>query len=96
MTDTVEEMIREINKELNDLEKSKAVMMNILSYFGGMQVYIPKLETAFRFDFEKKIYESFNGHNHKEVVRQYNITTQKLYEIIRAFQISPKQPDLDF
>lgn len=84
MTETVQEMIDVVDKVLDDRELSKMVVRRILDYFGGMQVYLPKTESAFREEIDEAIYQAFNGHNHKEVVRSFDITIQRLYEIIRA------------
>lgn len=84
MTETVQEMIDVVDKVLDDRELSKMVVRRILDYFGGMQVYLPKTEAAFKEDYDEAIYQAFNGANHREVIRAYGISQQRLYEIIRA------------
>lgn len=84
MTETVQELIDVVDKALNDRELSKMVVRQILDYFGGMQIYLPKTESAFREEIDEAIFQAFNGRNHKEVVRSFDITIQRLYEILRA------------
>ena len=84
MTETVAEMIDVVDDVIEDRELSKMVVMKIIHHFGGMQVYLPRPETAFREDLENTIYAAFNGVNHRDVVREFGITMQRLYEIIRA------------
>lgn len=98
MTENVREMIDVIDGVLKDKKKSKMVMRKILEYFGGMQTYLPRVDTAFREEFDEEIYQAFDGHNHKEVVRTYGITIQRLYEIIRNRRSgkTSSQGSLDF
>lgn len=84
MTETVQEMIDVVDKVLNDRELSKTVVRQILDYFGGMQIYLPKTDRAFREEIDEAVYQAFNGRNHKDVVRSFDITIQRLYEILRA------------
>lgn len=99
MTETVEELIEVVDKVLDDRELTRQVVRRITDYFGGMNIYLPKTETAFKTDIEEAIYQAFTGSNHKEVVRSFNITITHLYEIIRRKrqeQIQASQSRFDF
>ncbi len=83
MTETVEEMVMSVEAVLDDRELSKQVVRQILKDFGGMQVYLPRPESAFRKDDYAAINEAFDGTNARELCREYNITFNTLYKIIR-------------
>lgn len=54
--------------------------------WGGQQVYIPRgthFELSAR---DVEIWESWNGDNVLELCRQYNISKQRLYQIIAAMK----------
>lgn len=62
-----------------------AVYEELLSNWGGQQVYIKKLywgrgSLSGR---DSEMYEKFNGNNHHELAKEYGITLQRVYEIIK-------------
>lgn len=53
---------------------------------GGMSVYIPKgvgLDAILK---HSKIYQDFRGKNHTELAKKYNLSEQRIYQIVRAMQ----------
>jgi len=58
--------------------------------WGGLSVYIPKGMMYALSERDQKIYNNFNGNNHHEICRKYDISLQRLYKVIEA----QKQIDL--
>lgn len=50
---------------------------------GGRNYYLPKGDRIKRALRNKRIYDSFTGHNHRELCQQFQLTEQKIYEILR-------------
>ena len=83
MTETVTEMVDSVEKILDDKDLSKKVIRQLLKDFGGMQVYLPMADSAFRIDDDKTIYDEFDGGNMKEICRKYSMTFNTFYAILR-------------
>lgn len=61
-----------------------AAAEHVRSHWAGQSMYLPK---GMRYDFDRKyleIFEGFNGHNHEELARKYNLTVMRIYQIIKA------------
>jgi len=52
--------------------------------WGGLSVYIPKGTIYALSVRDQQIYDDFNGNNHHEICRKYNISLQWLYKVIAA------------
>lgn len=83
VTETTAEMIESVEKVLGDHEMAKSVVRQILDDFGGMQIYLPMASNAFKDDDDVRIYDDFDGTNHREICRKYNISFATFYNIIR-------------
>lgn len=83
MTENVTEMIESVEKVVNDKELSKKIIKQILNDFGGMQLYLPRVDSAFKEDNDRAIAEEFDGTNTKALCRKYNITFNTLYAVVR-------------
>lgn len=58
--------------------------LKLAQHFAGTGMYFPKLDetlTAFR---NEKIKAEFNGANHKELARKYDLTERWVYEILKT------------
>ncbi len=91
MTETVEEMVMSVNSVLDDWELSKKAVREILKSFGGMQVYLPRPESAFKEDDYAEICEAFDGTNARELCNRYSMSFNTLYTIIRRERDRKKQ-----
>lgn len=61
--------------------------------WGGQLLYIPKDYQANISRRDHQIYAEFNGKNHSELATKYNITTNRIYDIVRQIRKN-NQPDL--
>jgi len=52
--------------------------------WGGIQLYIPKVEQVNIQERNKKIREEFNGHNHYELCKIHNLSLQQVYHILKG------------
>lgn len=50
--------------------------------WGGQQVYIPKNLSSILNERDYAIYQDFNGRNHAELAKKYNVSVQWVYKII--------------
>jgi len=83
MTDTTSEMVESVEQILQDKEKSKAVVRQLLKDFGGMQIYLPLPGSAFREEDEKELYDAYTGDNQRELCRRFGISFNTFYNILR-------------
>ena len=52
--------------------------------WGGLMVYIPKGEKAYPSERDLEIYKRFNGQNRSQLCREFKISTQRLYQIVKT------------
>lgn len=103
MTETAAEMIESVEQVLGDHELARQVVRQLLTDFGGLQIYLPMASNAFKDDDDARIYDDFTGANQREICRKYNISFATLYNIIRrekdrrsGKRVEGLQSDLDF
>lgn len=96
-------MIESVEQVLGDHELARQVVRQLLTDFGGLQIYLPMASSAFKDDDDARIYDDFNGANQREICRKYNISFATLYNIIRrekdrrsSGHVEGLQSDLDF
>jgi len=53
-------------------------------HLGGINIYIPKYEKLIQTYRDNKIYSEFNGANHKELARKYNLTEVWIRKIVQS------------
>lgn len=82
MTENVREMVESVEKVLDDPELSMKVVRQLLDDHGGMQVYLPLAESAFRLEDEAQIYDEFDGANIKEICRKWKKSFTTVYQIL--------------
>lgn len=61
-------------------ETAEELKFEIGLRFGGEQIYIRKLTNERNAD----IYEKFNGNNHKELAKKYDLTERQIYMIVES------------
>ena len=52
--------------------------------FGGMSLYLPKIESALRFWRDEKIKREFDGANVVQLARKYRLTSTRVRQILRG------------
>lgn len=76
---------------------AEAVASRMRSEWGGQQVYFPKGAAADISTRDVQLYQEFNGHNHEQLARKYNMSVQWVYQRIKAIQateIARRQSDM--
>lgn len=48
--------------------------IDLAKHFGGQRCYFPKIDKALSMQRDKKIKKEFNGSNHRELARKYNLS----------------------
>lgn len=56
--------------------------LRLANLYQGTGFYLPKLDTLLAEIRNKRIREEFNGGNHRELARKYELTERWIYEII--------------
>ncbi|PJO78225.1 transcriptional regulator [Neisseria brasiliensis] len=65
------------------LEVAKKVARHITDNWGGQLIYIPKNHIGKISERDMELYRAFNGKNHAELSRRFDLTVQQVYRIIR-------------
>lgn len=66
----------------------EAIAMEIAGEWGGQLLYIPKGKFNLLAKRDREIWAAFDGRNIKELVRQFQVTEQHIYRIIKAMRKS--------
>lgn len=67
------------------------------AHWGGQTVYVPKGTLFELSERDLKIWEKWNGHNVLQLCREFQITRQRLYQIlavVREREVSKRQKNL--
>ncbi|MDD0823738.1 Mor transcription activator family protein [Mannheimia sp. AT1] len=59
------------------------IAQRIAQNWGGEVIYIPRNLLMALNERDMKIYEEFNGNNHRELARKYNVSMQWVYKIVK-------------
>ena len=65
------------------VEVSKKLSHHLTSNWGGQLIYLPKNLLGRVSERDLKIYKEFNGKNHVELARKYDLTVQHIYRIVK-------------
>jgi len=57
--------------------------LRLSSYLGGMAIYYPKLDALIQRLRDDRIRAEFNGSNHRELARKYDLTERWIREIVQ-------------
>lgn len=74
-----------------------AAAEHIRKHWAGMQIYIPFGRGRQISERDEEIWRKFNGHNHNELVREYELSLQTIYHILKevgAAKRAQSQPDM--
>ncbi len=75
--DEIPDGLREVAKVIG----SKAAI-DLAKYFGGQYYYFPKIDKALSLQRDKKIRKEFNGSNHRELARKYDLSENWIRRIV--------------
>jgi hypothetical protein len=60
--------------------------IDILKLFGGLNLHIPMLGSAFQHFRNKSIRDRFDGNNHRELAKEFGISEKYCKDLLRASQ----------
>lgn len=60
------------------------------AYFGGMQLYLPRNDRLRKALRDIEIYDEFNGVNHRQLARRYDLTEITIYQIVAEQRAAEK------
>lgn len=63
---------------------SKKLALHLCRNWGGQLIYIPKNQGGELDERDKQIYAEFNGKNHQQLAKKYDLAVQQIYKIIKA------------
>lgn len=74
------------------------MLSTIMSFFGGVQVYIPKEARAFRNEIAKEILEAYDGkaETMRDLCRTYDLSFVQVYRLWHMAQDNKKQLNFNF
>lgn len=79
-----------VQKHQFDDEKAKQIGIElaqcIAENWGGEVIYIPKALLIALSERDLAIWQAFNGTNHRELARKYNVSMQWVYQIVKKVQ----------
>ncbi|HGO6308141.1 MAG: Mor transcription activator family protein [Kingella denitrificans] len=84
-THTAELLARELN-----IPKEQAVMAgkklsrHLTDNWGGQLIYIPKNHGGRLDERDRQIYAEFDGRNHQQLAKKYDLAVQQVYKIIKT------------
>lgn len=91
MSDLINEMAAEIPIESlsEDLQAVAEIFgiegaLRLSQHFGGMSIYIPKIDKLIRDRRDIRIRNEFTGVNHRELAHKYHMTETAIRKIVRA------------
>jgi Mor family transcriptional regulator len=64
----------------------ESIAMEIAGEWGGQLLYIPKGKFVLLAKRDREIWAAFDGQNIKDLVRQFKVTEQHIYRIIKAMR----------
>lgn len=92
-----------IKEKIADIEPKLAqqisieVANHIAQCWGGEVIYIPRNLVLLLNERDRKIFNEFNGTNHRELARKYNVSMQWIYQIVKKItkeEIARRQFDM--
>lgn len=77
------------NDELTE-DKARQIGVDVARYisevWGGEVIYIPRNLALMISERDYHIWEEFDGKNHRELARKYNVSMQWVYQIVRKIR----------
>ncbi|RUQ34815.1 MAG: hypothetical protein EKK71_15215 [Candidatus Competibacteraceae bacterium] len=69
-----------------------ALVEDLRTYYGGVQIYIPIGDKFNRAQIHAAIRREFNGHNHSELARRYRMTASVIRRILKDHPVADHRP----
>jgi len=91
--DAVNEAVPESVRELIDVVGLEAAL-RLLVHYQGQQLYLVKLDTAFRRLRDERIRAEADGVNYRALARKYGLSEGYIYELLRRPQQQFQQESL--
>lgn len=63
---------------------SKQLSQHLSLNWGGQLIYFPKNQGGKLDERDKQIYAEFNGRNHHELAKKYDLAVQQIYKIVKT------------
>lgn len=63
---------------------SKRLSRHLTDNWGGQLIYFPKNQGGKLDERDKQIYAEFNGKNHFELAKKYDLAVQQVYKIVKS------------
>lgn len=63
---------------------SKKLSQHLSNNWGGQLIYFPKNQGGKLDERDKQIYAEFNGKNHFELSKKYDLAVQQIYKIVKT------------
>jgi len=76
---------------------ARKIVDEMRANWGGQLIYFPKGKDLDIDERDRSMWEDFNGSNHAELARKYNLTLQGVYQRLRSIRQvirAEEQPDL--
>ncbi|MCU1717439.1 Mor transcription activator family protein [Pseudomonas sp. 5P_3.1_Bac2] len=76
---------------------ASAVAERMAAHWGGQNIYFPMGLSIRLSRRDRQVYDKFNGHNQSELAREFGVSLQWVYKIIKAVrkeEIARRQVDL--
>ncbi|HEZ0652844.1 TPA: Mor transcription activator family protein [Neisseria meningitidis] len=70
-------------KRQQAVEVSKKLSRHLTGNWGGQLIYFPKNLLGRVSERDMRIYKEFDGKNHAELARRYDLTVQHVYRIVK-------------
>lgn len=91
-------LVEKLNATEADAKSFSVEMAQVIAKnWGGEVIYIPRNLVLLLSERDKKIYDEFNGMNHRELARKYNVSMQWVYAIVKRIgkeEIAKRQLDM--
>ena len=78
------QMKREGVEDESAYRMMERVLLGMSFLCGGRNYYLPNSQRVRNALRDKRIYDSFNGRNHRELACRYKLCEQKIYSVINA------------
>lgn len=93
------ELLLKIGHDTNQADEvSRQIAQRMCDEWGGQIIYFPKYKRAGLSDRDLKIWQEFNGNNHRELARKHQMSLQAIYRIldfVKREELAKRQGALD-
>ncbi len=83
LANRITQLLQEHIGEDRAADIGQAVAEDMAQHWGGQLVYFPKGKFLILSKRDRHIYAEFNGRNHADLARKYDVSVQHIYRIIK-------------